>query len=194
MTFVPKYVFYREAARIVAERCGLKEGQANPLDAALSESLILPEVIVHGRRGQWRQIEPGEWNTLEIIKDNAFANPNRGYSVVQGDDHVRILMAEIDRLWPPAATIAATDLPVPADDDRYAFIRMQIEAIKYFESIDKRPPKIGDLEKYFLDKKQLPDGTRITKRLAKIMATLSRSPRAMKGGIKRLTIKGPKQG
>jgi hypothetical protein len=190
MTFVPKYVSYPEAARIVAERVGLKEGQTNPLDAALSESQILPEVIVHSRPGQWRGLKPGEWDTLEnagkIIRNFAWANPDRGYSVVQGDDHVRISMAEIDRLWPPAATASATDLAAPEDDDRYVFVRMQIEAIKYFESIDDRPPKIGDLVKYFLDKKQLPDGTRITKRLAGMMATLSRSPRAMKGGIKRL--------
>ena len=115
MTFAPRYIPYREAARIVAERCGLKEGRFNPLDAALSESLILPEVIVRERPGQWRQIKPGEWDRLEIIRD-AYPNPNKGFSVVEGDDHVRVLMAEIDRLWPPA-TAQITDLAASPDDE-----------------------------------------------------------------------------
>jgi hypothetical protein len=60
MTFVMKYVPYWEAARIVAERTGFKEGQFNQLDAALSEGDILPEVIVDGRPGLWRQITWGD--------------------------------------------------------------------------------------------------------------------------------------
>jgi hypothetical protein len=183
MTFVPTYVPYREAARIVAERVHLKKGQFNPLDAALSESRILPEVIVHGRPGQWRRIAPGEWDRLEIIRDLAWANPNRGFSVVQGDDHVRILMADLDRVWPPAATVAATDLAVPADDD-YVFVRLLKEAIDHFKSTGKRPserPK-KEIKQYFLDKKQLPDGRPITTHMADSLATFCRSPRAMEGG------------
>jgi hypothetical protein len=181
IAFAPEYVPYREAARIVAERWGLKEGQFNPLDAALSESQILPEVIVHGRRGQWRRLKPGEWDTLEIIRAFACANPNRGYSVVQGDDHVRILMADLDRLWPPA-TARTIDLAVPADDDRYTFVRVLKEAIE----AGKGELKKEDLERYFLEKKYLPDGTPITLNMAKWLATFSRSPSAMKGGNKRI--------
>jgi hypothetical protein len=181
MTFVPKYVPYREALRIVAERVGLKEGEFNPLDAALSESRILPEVIVHGRPGQWRQVKPGEWDRLEIIRNMAWANPNRGYSVVQGDDHVRILTTDLD-LWPPPASAVTESVAVAADDDDYAFIRMQIEAVRHFKG---KTVKKAELVRYFLDKKSLPDGTPITQNLADMLATLSRSPRAMKGGNKR---------
>jgi hypothetical protein len=189
MTFVPKYVFYREAVRIVAERVGLKESQVNPLDAALSESQILPEVIVHGRPGQWRRLKPGEWDTLEnagkIIRSFAWANPNRGFSVAQGDDHVRILMAVIDRLWPPAAVVAATGLVVPADEDRYFFPKMILDAIDLFKKV-KHPPKKEDLEQHFR-KQKLPDGTPISARLADAMATLSRPWQAMRAVIGKVT-------
>ena len=193
--FVPKYVPYREALRIVAERAGLKEGQLNPLESAYTEGAVVAEVDRHNT-GKWKQFPASSWATAKIYTGPGRppVDPDSKSSRYQfGLDQVRFLMADIDNLWSPVAG-SVTDLAVPPDDDRYAFVRMQIDAIKHFEGLDKHPPKIEDLERYFLGRKQLPDGTRITPRLAKIMATLSRPPRAMKGGIKRLTNKGPKSG
>ena len=54
------------------------------------------------------------------------------------EDEVRVLMAEIDRLWSPA-TVAVTGLAVPPDDEDYTFVRMLIEAIEHFKSTGKSP-------------------------------------------------------
>jgi hypothetical protein len=96
---------------------------------------------------------------------------------------VRILTADLDRLWPPTATVATTDLVVPADDD-YAFVRLLKEAIDHFKSTGKGPSERTkkEVKQYFLDKERLPDGTRITTHMAEKLATFSRSPRAMEGG------------
>ena len=193
--FVPKHVPYREAMRIVAERVDLKEGQLNPLESAYTEGAIVAEVDRHNT-GKWKQLPTSSWATARIYTgpERPPVDPDSKLSRYQfGLDQVRFLMADIDDLWSPVAG-SVMGLAVPPDDDRYAFVRMQIDAIKHFESIGKHPPKKADLEQYFLDLKQLPGGTRITPRLADMMATLSRSPRAMKGGIKKLTNKGPKSG
>jgi hypothetical protein len=184
MSYVPKYVPYREALRLVAERVGLKEGQMNPLELACAEGLILPEVCDVYRR-KWSQLKAGTWDRVEFYRGPAATRPplEEGGGGISLESEVRVLMADIDRIWPKGGT---SDLSaVPPDDDDYAFVRMQIEAIEHFKSTGRRPKK-DELEKYFMDKKHLPGGTPITKRLATLMATLSRSPRAMKGGIKKL--------
>ena len=87
MTYTVKYVPYSEALRIVAERVGLKKEEMNPLDIAIAEYAI-----------------------FEVNESKAFPDwplPSRP----------RFRMADIDRLWPPTATVAATDLP--ADDHDY---------------------------------------------------------------------------
>ena len=87
MTYTVKYVPYSEALRIVAERVGLKKEETNPLDIAIAEYAI-----------------------FEVNESKAFPDwpiPLRP----------RYRMADIDRLWPPTADVAATDLAMPADDD-----------------------------------------------------------------------------
>jgi hypothetical protein len=186
MTFAPKHVPYREALRIVAERV-LKEGQMNRLDIALAQDAIKYEI--RRRRREWSEAPPDMWNRPGFI----YRGPREsrppldegggGYSLEEDDYEIRIAMAEIDRLWPLATTAAATvDLTVPADDDRYTFVRLLKEAIE----TGKGQLKKDDLERYFLEEKKfLPDGTQITPNMARWLATFSRSPSAMRGGNKR---------
>jgi len=104
-TFAPKYVPYREAARIVAERVGgLKAGQINPLELACRDGAILPEVCDVWRRN-WRQVQPGSWDRMDFYRGPAEARPpldeGWGGGISLEADEARILMKEIDRLWPP---------------------------------------------------------------------------------------------
>jgi hypothetical protein len=101
MTFVPKYVPYREALRIVAERVGLKEGQINPLDLALTEGAIAAEVDRHSW-GIWKPLPALQWTTARIYKGHG--RPPMDLESKMSDyhfglDQVRISMAEIDGLW-----------------------------------------------------------------------------------------------
>jgi hypothetical protein len=185
MTFAPKYVPYREALRIVAERVGLKEGRANPLDLALAEDAILYEFCDAYRRG-WKQAAPGCWNYPDFIyRGPPEARPpleegGGGHSLA---DEVRFSMIELNRLW-PSATVGVTSLAMPPDDEDYIFARLLIEAIEHFKSTGKGPSQRTkkEVKQYFLDLKRLPDGRLITGHMAEKLATFCRSPRAMEGG------------
>jgi hypothetical protein len=100
MTFMSKYVPHYEAEKIIAERLGVEKDRLNPLGLALSESAILPEVHIDG---EWKALSAGEWVTLKIFHPNSYVQ-----SFPKDDEitlgAVRLLRADIDRLWPASQT------------------------------------------------------------------------------------------
>jgi hypothetical protein len=110
MNFVPKFLPYKEALRLVAERAKIQPGEANPLKLALDEAAIVPELR---KNGEWKKARDGEWGSLRVWFENPLVashqQPEWNDQIPHSD--VRVERSEIDKLWP------AIEVKGDADDD-----------------------------------------------------------------------------
>ena len=180
--FRPELISLPDVVTLVRKRLGLAEDELDHVfDAARSGALAVCERLEGGQLVS----RDADWANTQC----PFIGGIPEWALV----HLRRVMvktADIDRLWPEASvTAAAVGARAPAAPSGgyiSPFITLMLGAVQALGVSEATPRKHEELCEYFLAKRTLPDGTRITPNLAKSMATLCRPSSAMSGGNRRI--------
>jgi hypothetical protein len=122
-------------------------------------------------REHWEETRSFRFREHEDGKRAVPAAPPTGFC------EIRLLQTDIDRIWPPTATIQTE-----SSDQHYEteWLRLMRQAIAHFKITEENQPLADELRDWFSS--QTADGQRVSANMAKAMATFVRLPKYTRGG------------